>query len=48
MARRYLESTDEKLRVAGNLAWTSELWALLWTIATVLLGLIAGFDVCGV
>ncbi len=48
VARPYLRSNDEKLRAAGNLAWTSEMWALLWTIATVLLGLIARFDVCGV
>ena len=47
VGRPYLRSNDEKLRAAGNLAWTSEIWALLWTIATVLLGLIARFDVCG-
>jgi len=41
MRRPYLTSADQSLRAAGDAAWESGIWTLLWGLATLLLGLTA-------
>jgi hypothetical protein len=41
MRRPYLTSDDQSLRAAGDAAWASGIWTLLWGLATLLLGLTA-------